>query len=222
MNLNKILDKIPYGTFASFKSPHYIGMGAGVAAVIFIGMFFLIFSPNADEKAALETKLDETKQKLELYKVEGAKKEAKTKEVAALFGTLLEKKRQLPLAHEIPRLLQKIADIGNFLNLDIVAFKQEPATNKNFYKAIPVSVTISGGFYQTAGFFDSLQNLLRVINVKDFQMDMQPAVNIFINEDGDVEQKEVDTLQTVIQADTFAYIEGSEENTEATTEATTE
>ncbi len=214
MNLHKILDKIPYGTFASFKSPHYIGMGVGLAAVIFIGMFFAIFSPNADEKAALETKLEETEKKLELYLAEGAKKEAMTKEVAALFGTLLEKKRQLPLAVEIPRLIQKIADIGDFLGLDIVSFKQDPAKNNKFYKAIPVSVTISGNYYKTAGFFDSLQNLLRVVNVKSFQMDMQPAINIIINEDGEIEQEEVDALQTIIQANTFAYIEGSEEITE--------
>lgn len=221
MNLNKLLDKIPYGTFLAFKPAHFMGMAAGVAAVIFIAMFFLIFSPNADEKGALVKKLAETEQKLETYLAEGATKEAKTKEVAALLGTLLEKKRQLPLANEISQLIQKIADIGDFLGLDIVAFKQAPATNKNFYKAIPVSVTISGNYYKTAGFFDSLQNLLRVVNVKSFKMDMQPAINIIINEEGEVEQEQVDVLQTVIQADTFAYIEGSEDNFEST-EAPTE
>lgn len=221
MNLNKLLDKIPYGTFLAFKPAHFMGMAAGVAAVIFIAMFFLIFSPNADEKGALVKKLAETEQTLETYLAEGATKEAKTKEVAALLGTLLEKKRQLPLANEISQLIQKIADIGDFLGLDIVAFKQSPATNKNFYKAIPVSVTISGNYYKTAGFFDSLQNLLRVVNVKSFKMDMQPAINIIINEEGEVEQEAVDVLQTIIQADTFAYIEGSEENFEST-EAPTE
>ena len=214
MNLNKILDKIPYGTFASFKAPHYIGMGAGLAAVIFLGMYFAVFSPNATETDDLERKLKETEAKLELYLAEGARKEAMTKEVAALFGTLLEKKRQLPLADEIPQLIQKIADIGDFLGLDLVSFKQEPATNKKFYKAIPMSVTITGSYYQTAGFFDSLQNLLRVINVEKFSMDMQPAFNLVINEEGDVEQEETEALQTIIKANTFAYIEGSEEITE--------
>lgn len=220
MNLDKILDKIPYGTFTAFKPVHFMGMAAGVAAVIFIGMFFLVFSPNADEKAVLVKKFEDTEKQLELYLAEGAIKEAKTKEVAALFGTLLEKKRQLPLANEISQLIQKIADIGDFLGLDIVAFKQSPATNKSFYKAIPVSVTISGNYYKTAGFFDSLQNLLRVVNVKSFKMDMQPAINIVINEEGEVEQEQVDVLQTIIQADTFAYIEGSEEIIEGTEETT--
>jgi Tfp pilus assembly protein PilO len=210
MNLNKIFDKIPYETFANFKFGHYFGMFAGFSLVICGLMYFLVFSPNAEEKANLDKKLADAEQKLELYLVEGAKKEAITKQVATLFGTLGEKKRQLPLAEEIPLLIHKIADIGNFLGVDIVSFKLDPAISSDFYKSIPMSVTISGGYYKTAGFFDSLQNLLRVVNVKSFQMDMRPAIKIVINEDGEKEQESVDALQTIITVDTFAYIEGSE------------
>jgi len=210
MNLNKIFDKIPYETFADFKPVHYIGMAAGFSLVIFGAMYFMVFSPNAEEKARLEKTLAKTEQKLELYLVQGATKEAITKQVAALFGTLGEKKRQLPLAEEIPFLIHKIADIGDFLGVDIVSFKLEPATNEDFYKSIPLSVTISGSYYKTAGFFDSLQNLLRVVNVKSFKMDMRPAVKIIINEDGEKEQETFNALQTEIKANTFAYIEGSE------------
>ena len=72
------------------------------------------------------------------------------------------------------------------------------------------TLTIVGNFHQTAGFFDSLQNLLRVVKVTTFKMDMQPAVKIVINEDGEKEQEKVKALQTKITANTFAYIEGSE------------
>lgn len=210
MNLNKIFDKIPYETFANFKPAHYIGMAMGFFLVIFGAMFFVVFSPNAEEKASLDKKLTETEKKLQLYLAEGAKKEAITKQVAALSGTLGEKKRQLPLAEEIPLLIHKIADIGDFLGVDIISFKLEPAKSSDFYKSIPVSVTISGSYYKTAGFFDSLQNLLRVVNVKSFQMNMRPTTKLVINEDGEKERKNVSTLQTIITANTFAYIEGSE------------
>lgn len=208
--LDKILDKIPYEALANFKPAHYFGIAAGLSLVIFGSWFFLGFSPNAEEKAKLDKTLEETEQKLVRYLSEGARKEAMTKQVAALFGTLGEKKRQLPLAEEIPLLIHKIADIGDFLGVDIVSFKLEPAVSGDFYKSIPLSVTISGSYYKTAGFFDSLQNLLRVIKVKSFQMDMKPAIKIIVNEDGEKEQENVETLQTEITADTFAYIEGSE------------
>ena len=210
MNLNKIFDKIPYDTLANFKPAHYFGMFVGFLVVICGGMYFVVFSPNAEEKAKLDQQLVATEKKLERYLAEGAKKEVMTKQVAALFGTLGEKKRQLPLAEEIPLLIHKISNIGDFLGVDIVSFDMKPAKDEDFYKSIPVSVTIVGNYHQTAGFFDSLQNLLRVVKVTTFKMDMQPAVKIIIDEDGEKKQEKTKALQTKITANTFAYIEGSE------------
>jgi Tfp pilus assembly protein PilO len=210
MNLNAIFDKIPYETFANFKRGHYIGMAVGTFLGVFGAMFFLAFSPNAEEKAKFEKKLVEEEQKLVRYLAAGSKKGVITKQVAALFGTLGEKKRQLPLAEDIPHLIHKISDIGDFVGVDILSFKMSPAKNQGFYKSIPVSMTIKGTYYQTAGFFDSLQNLLRVVNVTSFKMNLKPSVKIIINEDGEKEQERIKALQTVISANTFAYIEGSE------------
>ncbi len=210
MNLNKLFDKIPYGTFANFTPAHYWGMGAALVVAIVAASYFLLLSPNIDEMAQLDKKIEDAEKKLDLYLTEGAKKEAITKEVAALSGTLVEKKRQLPLAKEVPQLIHKIADIGEFLGLDIVAFKLEPAQNNDFYKSIPLSVTVAGNYYQTAGFFDALQNLLRVVNIEKFKMGLKPGFKIVTNEEGEPEQEEIKILQTEINASTFAYIEGSE------------
>jgi len=210
MNLNKLFDKLPYETLANFKPAHYVGIAAGLFLIIFGAMYFLVFSPNAEKKAQLDKQLVDTEKKLERYLAEGAKKEAITKQVAALFGTLGEKKRQLPVAEEIPLLIHKIANIGDFLGVDIVSFKMDPATSEDFYKSIPVSMTINGDYYKTAGFFDSLQNLLRVVNVTTFEMSRRPAAKIVINEEGEKVRENVETLQTQITANTFAYIEGSE------------
>ena len=210
MNLNKLFDKIPYGTFANFTPAHFWGMGAALVVAIVAASYFLLLSPNIDEMAQLDKKIEESSKQLDLYLTEGAKKEAITKEVAALSGTLVEKKRQLPLASEVPQLIHKIADIGEFLGLDIVAFKLEPAKDNDFYKTIPLSVTVAGNYYQTAGFFDALQNLLRVVNIEKFTMGLKPGFKIVTNEEGEPEQEQIKILQTEISASTFAYIEGSE------------
>jgi Tfp pilus assembly protein PilO len=210
MNLNKLFDKIPYGAFANFTPAYYWGMGAALVVAIVTASYFLLLGPNIDEMAQLKKKIEVAEKTLDLYLTEGAKKEAITKEVAALSGTLVEKKRQLPLASEVPQLIHKIADIGEFLGLDIVAFKLEPAQTKDFYKSIPMTLTVAGSYYKTAGFFDSLQNLLRVVKVEKFKMDMQPGFKIITNEEGELEQEKIEILQTEITASTFAYIEGSE------------
>ncbi len=210
MNLNKLFDKIPYGTFANFTPAYFWGMGAALVVAIVAASYFLLLNPNIDEMAQLDNKIEEASKKLDLYLTEGAKKEAITKEVAALSGTLVEKKRQLPLASEVPQLIHKIADIGELLDLDIVAFKLEPAKDNDFYKTIPLSVTVAGNYYQTAGFFDALQNLLRVVNIEKFTMGLKPGFKIVTNEEGEPEQEQIEILQTEISASTFAYIEGSE------------
>jgi Tfp pilus assembly protein PilO len=210
MNLNKIFDKLPYETFANFKPAHYIGIFAAIFAVIGGLMFFMVFSPNSEEKAQLDQKLAATEKKLVKYLAEGARKEAMTKQVASLFGTLGEKKRQLPLAEEIPHLIHKISNIGDFLGVDIISFSMKPATKENFYKSIPVSMTIVGNYHQTAGFFDSLQNLLRVVKVTGFKMNIKATPKLVVDEDGKKKKESVKALQTAITANTFAYIEGSE------------
>jgi len=210
MNLNKLFDKIPYGIFANFTPAHFWGMGAALVVAIVVASYFLLLSPNIDEMAQLDKKIEGASKKVDLYLTEGAKKEAITKEVAALSGTLVEKKRQLPLASEVPQLIHKIADIGELLDLDIVAFKLEPAKDNAFYKIIPLSVTVAGNYYQTAGFFDALQNLLRVVNIEKFTMGLKPGFKIVTNEEGEPEQEQIEILQTEISASTFAYIEGSE------------
>jgi len=210
MNLNKILDKLPYETLANFKPGHYIGIFSAIVVVIFGSMYFAFMSPNAEEKAKVEQSLAATEKKLAKYLAEGAKKEAMTKQVAALFGTLGEKKRQLPLAEEIPHLIHKISNIGDFLGVDIISFSMKPAEKEDFYKSIPVSMTIVGNYHQTAGFFDSLQNLLRVVKVTDFKMNIKPTLKIVVDEEGVKQKKSVKSLQTNITANTFAYIEGFE------------
>ena len=210
MNLDKIFDKLPYETLANFKPAHYFGIFAGLVVFIVGGLYFTVMSPNAEDKAKLDQKLVATEKKLVKYLAEGAKKEAMAKQVASLFGTLGEKKRQLPLAEEIPHLIHKISNIGEFLGVDIISFDMKPAEKEDFYKSIPVSMTIVGNYHQTAGFFDSLQNLLRVVKVTGFKMDIKATPRIVVDEEGKKKKKSVKALQTNITANTFAYIEGSE------------
>ncbi|NIQ01688.1 MAG: hypothetical protein GWM98_15930, partial [Nitrospinaceae bacterium] len=128
MNLNKIFDKLPYGTLIGWTPGHFMGLAAGVAILVIVGMYFLLIGPSRDEYAKLEGDLKKAEETLVLYRSEGALKEPMTKEVAALSGDLVFKKRQLPMADELPSLIQKIADIGEYLSVDILSFKLAPAT----------------------------------------------------------------------------------------------
>lgn len=212
--MDKILDKIPYDKLARFQKPHAIMVAAALCLGIFIVYYIMIYSAYQEEYQALETKMGKTEDKLALYEQEVSQKELITKQVATLSGTLVEKKRQLPLVAQLPTLLNKISDVGRFLDVNIVAFRLEEAAEKRFYKEIPITLTITGDYYRTAGFFDTLQSLLRMVNISKLRMSREQTQIVTRGEMGEAQRDNVLLLRTDIQAKTFAYIEGSEKEGE--------
>ncbi|MGP0566108.1 type 4a pilus biogenesis protein PilO [Nitrospina sp. 32_T5] len=212
--MDKILDKIPYDKLDRFQKPQAIMVGAALCFGIFIAYYLLIYSAYQDEYRELETKMSKTEDKLKLYQQEVSQKELITKQVATLSGTLVEKKRQLPLVEQLPTLLNKISDVGRFLDVNIVTFRLDEASEKKFYKEIPITMTITGDYYHTAGFFDTLQSLLRMVNISKLKM-VRETTQVPVKGDmGEAQRKSVLLLKTDIQAKTFAYIEGSEKEGE--------
>ncbi|MCF8721864.1 type 4a pilus biogenesis protein PilO [Nitrospina gracilis] len=212
--MDKILDKIPYDKLDRFQKPQAIMAGAVLCFGVILMYYFLVYSAYQDEYRDLETKLGKTQDKLKLYQQEVSQKELITKQVATLSGTLVEKKRQLPLVEQLPTLLNKISDVGRFLDVNIVTFRLDEASEKRFYKEIPITMTITGDYYRTAGFFDTLQSLLRMVNISKLKMVRETTQVSVKGKMGEAKREAVLLLKTDIQAKTFAYIEGSEKEGE--------
>lgn len=208
--MDKILDKIPYDKMSKLKKSHAIGVGAMLAFAVIIGFYILVYSAYQDTYSNLETKLEKTKEQLKLYQGEVAQKALITKQVATLEGTLVQKKRQLPLVKQLPSLVNKISDVGRFLNVTIMSFKLEESIEKKFYKEIPITMTIAGDYYRTAGFFDTLQGLLRMVNISKLTMERRSIQVPVVGEYGEIKRKGQKMVVTEIKAKTFAFIEGSE------------
>lgn len=212
--MDKIFDKIPYDKLERFQKTHAIMVGAALVLGIFILYYMMVYSAYQEEYNQLETKLTQTKQKLKRYELEVAQKDLITKQVATLAGTLVERKRQLPLVKQLPTLLNKISDVGRFLDVNITEFRLDEATEKRFYKEIPIHMTITGDYYRTAGFFDTLQSLLRMVNITKLNMIRSEIDVAGTGSLGQAQRERKMMLRTDIQAKTFAYIEGSEKEGE--------
>ena len=208
--MDKILDKIPYDKMSKFKKSHAIGVGAMLAVAVIIGFYILVYSAYQETYSNLEAKLDKTNEQLKLYQGEVKQKALITKQVATLEGTLVQKKRQLPLVKQLPSLVNKISDVGHFLDVTIMSFKLEDSIEKKFYKEIPITMTIAGEYYRTAGFFDTLQGLLRMVNISKLTMERRSVPVPSIGEYGEIKRDSKKLVVTEIQAKTFAFIEGSE------------
>lgn len=208
--MDKILDKIPYDKMSKFKKSHAIGVGAMLAVAVIIGFYILVYSAYQETYSNLEAKLDKTNEQLKLYQGEVKQKALITKQVATLEGTLVQKKRQLPLVKQLPSLVNKISDVGHFLDVTIMSFKLEESIEKKFYKEIPITMTIAGDYYRTAGFFDTLQGLLRMVNISKLTMERKTVQVPVVGEYGEIKRKGQKMVVTEIKAKTFAFIEGSE------------
>jgi type IV pilus assembly protein PilO len=149
------------------KLPFYqrILILATVVALIAGGFVYLVFLPQQEELARLQSR----KEVLE-------KKVQEDRRIAADLGKFkaeYEKmKEQLDLAltelpneREIPTLLTSIASIAKDNGLEVLRFKPGPEQSKGFYAEVPVELKLVGSFHEVAMFFFAVGDLPRIVNI---------------------------------------------------------
>ncbi|MGV7220448.1 MAG: type 4a pilus biogenesis protein PilO [Nitrospinales bacterium] len=208
--MDKIFDKlnINYQQLEKFNIVHFAGLGLFVAACFGAAYFFLVHGDKQKEIADLEAKEVASKRTLDQYQRVINEEPVVRDSLATLVGELSEKKRQMPSEKELPRLLNKVADLGEALNLNISSFNIQGATTDEFYQKIPMSIKISGGYSNTAGFFDALQNLLQLVKIDGMNMKMGMIQEVGEDEDGLPSLDRKPKLSTAISATAYAYLEG--------------
>jgi len=127
--------------------------------------------------------------------------------LATVIGKLSERKTQMPSDTELPRLLNRVADFGRILDVNIISFQLNPATRKDFYKVIPLSISFHADYSNTAGFFDALQNLLQLVKINSLSMRLRPIAMLGTDEEGERALIPTLRLQTSINVTTYAYID---------------
>ena len=87
---------------------------------------------------------------------------AQMKEIQDRFGVVL---KQLPNRTEVPALLIDISQAGLARGLKFKQFKPAKARTQDFYKTMPISITVIGRFHQLAEFVSDLASLPRIVTV---------------------------------------------------------
>jgi type IV pilus assembly protein PilO len=90
---------------------------------------------------------------------------------------------QLPMESEVSGLLRQIQEKVNQSGLILKLWKPDkPRENASgLYKEIPVIVTLTGGYHNTASFFDRVSRLSRIVNISNIKMG-----NAKVNNDGSI------------------------------------
>jgi type IV pilus assembly protein PilO len=205
--MEKFFDSLPYDSLTGVKLVHVISAVLGIGLVIGAAFYFTLYSATQEEIVKLEKKRGSLKITLKNYQRLVASKEEVTQALAMVAGNLDAMKSQLPKTSEMPDLLKRVADMGKSLGLQVLLFELNEGSVKDYYKEIPVSINFRGGIWKTLDFFDGMQNLLRLVDFEELEMDVK-QVAILGGEGRAI--KSVPMLHTQFTAKTFSYVEGAE------------
>lgn len=207
--MEKLFEKLnlPYEKLYKFSLIHFLALGGVIVVIVAALYFFLLHETLVEEIDKQEIRKEEASKKLETYRATITQEPVVRDLLATVIGKLSERKTQMPSDTELPRLLNRVADFGKILDVNIISFQLNPATRKDFYKVIPLSISFHADYSNTAGFFDALQNLLQLVKINSLSMRLRPIAMLGTDEEGERALIPTLRLQTSINVTTYAYID---------------
>lgn len=76
----------------------------------------------------------------------------------------------LPTERQLAVLLRKISLAGQQTGVSFVMFRPGPSRAESYYTALPVEITVFGGYHQVGSFLAELANLRRIVTVSNIRL----------------------------------------------------
>ena len=93
------------------------------------------------------------------------------KEIAHLQEQLKVAMAKLPEQKEIPGLLISMSEAEGLGGVEFQLFEPLAPVEKEFYAELPVKISLTGVYHDTAIFFEKVAKLPRIVNVSDISME---------------------------------------------------
>ncbi|MGK0178740.1 MAG: type IV pilus assembly protein PilO [Nitrospinales bacterium] len=205
--MDKIFDKLPYDTLEDIKFLHLLAGAVAIGLAIIAAYYFTLFSATNTELTGLVKKKETAERTLKRHKSIVKKGDSVEKNLARISGQLDAYKKQMPVADDLPRLLEKVSGFGENRKIELLNFTLAEGSVKDFYKEIPLQIRMRGDLWSTLDFFEYMQNLLQLVSFENLSFEtLQVPV---VGPNGPTGQNAF-LLQTVMTARTFSFIEGSD------------
>lgn len=141
---------------------------------IFVLCFFLILSPQLDEKKKLQKDYEELKKELDRMVTIKNNMDKYRKEFERVQAMFQESLKQLPEHKDIPNLLRNVTNLGTETRMKITFFEPKPMQHKEFYSELPFVIRFNAPYHNIAYFFDGIRRLERIMTVSSFAMAPDP------------------------------------------------
>ncbi|MFW2331125.1 MAG: type 4a pilus biogenesis protein PilO [Nitrospinota bacterium] len=170
MNIDKLLESIPYEKLYPIKSNMLTLILLSVSLLVAAALYFLLVQGSNEEISVLNTNLADMKRKIVENKTHIAKRVELEAHVTKLEEGLAISKQQLPTEKEIPDLLEQISNMGLRFGLEFASFVPGKESLKEFYAEVPISLSVYGGYHQIVSFLDEISRIPRIVTIKNIKM----------------------------------------------------
>lgn len=172
----------------------------GITLVLLVGAgYWFMWQPaieELDQSRAKEVQLRETFLAKKKEAINLAAYKQQMVDIERTFGSLL---RQLPNKSQMDGLLTDINQVGLERGLEFELFKPGQEKVSEFYAEMPISIKVTGGYYELGAFAAGISKLSRIVTLNDLKL--VPVAS----KDG---KDSVLTVEAV--AKTFRYLDASE------------
>ncbi len=122
------------------------------------------------------------------------------KEIALLQEQLKVAMAKLPEQKEIPGLLISMSEAEGLGGVEFQLFEPLAPVEKEFYAELPVKISLTGVYHDTAIFFEKVAKLPRIVNVSDLSMERREGAK-------DVNGSKGPVLATSFLIKTYMFVE---------------
>lgn len=176
-----MIDEAFFGKIGKIKLANRILIFVGI--IVLLGGLFTwrVYIPRTEEIDRLSKDIAGLKQKIQQAKIRVKNLEKFKAEEVKVDAQLKEALLLLPRKKEIPTLLKTITDLGIESNLEFNLFSPQKEISKDFYFEIPVSIRVTGKYFDVAVFFDKVGRMKRIVNIFDVSMKPKEALSTVLN-----------------------------------------
>ncbi len=155
---------------ADMSSGQRVGLIVGVAVLITVAAYFMVFKTMQTDNDSAQVKLNERLAQNERLKQYEPMTRQLESQIAGLKQQLEVQKSIVPDEKEAPEFIHIIQNSASQSGVQVRRFTPKPVLTREFYTEVPFEVDLDGTYYQVLDFFNRVAKLQRIVNVDNLQM----------------------------------------------------
>lgn len=164
------INNIDWEDMGSWPLPGKIFFGVLVFVGVLVGGYFLMISSVSTGLESAKGREITLKKEFERKAFQAANLDeykAQLAEMEESFGSLL---KQLPKDTEVPGLVDDISATALGAGLKLVSIKPEEMVETEFYKELPISIEVQGGYHEMGAFVSGVAALPRIVTLHEYEI----------------------------------------------------